>query len=124
MTETRPLDRVEDADIQAAVGSVVYVCPGTAPRSVPVTQETTVMELAVEHGIPGIVGVCGGQAMCGTCHVKVREEYLPGLPEPYAEELDILDSAVDHRDPLRSRLGCQLPVTPESTLIVDVVDSE
>ncbi|WP_442800067.1 hypothetical protein [Nocardia sp. NBC_01730] len=30
------------------------------------------MHAAVHNGVTGIVGECGGQAMCATCHVLVR----------------------------------------------------
>ncbi|MFD5007326.1 2Fe-2S iron-sulfur cluster-binding protein [Streptomyces mutabilis] len=125
MTENDQLDRQDHmARRQADAGSVVYVGAGAEPRAVSVTQPTTAMRLAVEHGVPGIIGECGGQAMCGTCHVKVRDEYLGDLPKPNEEELDILDVVITDRDPVRSRLACQLPVTPETSLVVDVPDTQ
>jgi 2Fe-2S ferredoxin len=55
----------------------------------------------------GIKGLCDGNAICGTCHVYVREDQLERLPEPDEFELDRLD-AVDSRRS-NSRLTCQLP---------------
>ncbi|HEV7168014.1 MAG TPA: 2Fe-2S iron-sulfur cluster-binding protein [Micrococcaceae bacterium] len=69
---------------------------------------TTVMRAAVGNGVAGIVGECGGQAMCATCHVYVREPYLDGLPGIGDDEEEMLDCTADPRDDVRSRLGCQL----------------
>lgn len=69
---------------------------------------TSVMRAAVAGGVAGIVGECGGQAMCATCHVYVRPEHLAGLPAVSEDEEEMLDCAAAERDPERSRLGCQL----------------
>lgn len=81
---------------------------------------TSIMRAAVANGVPGIIGECGGQAMCATCHVYVREEYVPGLPEIGEEEEEMLDCTVDPRDPERSRLGCQVFLSDGNDLEVDV----
>lgn len=67
-----------------------------------------VMRAAVENGVNGIVGECGGQAMCATCHVFVREPYLAKLPPIRDDEEEMLECTASPRDALRSRLGCQL----------------
>ncbi|WP_409184617.1 2Fe-2S iron-sulfur cluster-binding protein [Amycolatopsis sp. VS8301801F10] len=69
---------------------------------------SNVMRAAVENGIDGIVGECGGQAMCATCHVYVRAPYLPALPPLSEEEDEMLECTAADRDGRRSRLGCQL----------------
>ncbi|EMY34454.1 ferredoxin [Arthrobacter crystallopoietes BAB-32] len=68
----------------------------------------SVMRAAVTNGVAGIVGECGGQAMCATCHVYVREEYLEGLSGIGGDEDEMLDCTASPRDAVRSRLGCQL----------------
>ncbi|MFD1212457.1 2Fe-2S iron-sulfur cluster-binding protein [Arthrobacter sp. GCM10027362] len=70
---------------------------------------TSVMRAAVTNGVAGIVGECGGQAMCATCHVYVREDYLDGLPPVGDDEDEMLDCTTEERTP-RSRLGCQVTV--------------
>jgi 2Fe-2S ferredoxin len=73
---------------------------------------TTLMQAAVANGIEGIVGECGGSAMCATCHVYVDADPAQGLPPINAVEDEMLEStASERRD--NSRLSCQLRVTPE-----------
>ncbi len=67
----------------------------------------SLMELAVRHGLDGIVGECGGFAVCGTCHVTVPAEHRDRLPEPSAEEDQTLDTTAVPRGP-GSRLACQV----------------
>ncbi|WP_037354629.1 2Fe-2S iron-sulfur cluster-binding protein [Amycolatopsis orientalis] len=69
---------------------------------------SNVMRAAVENGVDGIVGECGGQAMCATCHVYVRAPYLSVLPPLSEEEDEMLECTAAERDGERSRLGCQL----------------
>lgn len=86
---------------------------------------SSVMRAAVQAGVRGIVGECGGQAMCATCHVYVRPEWLDRLPEIGDEEDEMLECTATPRDPERSRLGCQLVLGADLDEIeVDVPDSQ
>ncbi|WGW11412.1 2Fe-2S iron-sulfur cluster-binding protein [Saxibacter everestensis] len=85
----------------------------------------SVMRAAVTNGVPGIVGECGGNAMCATCHVYVREPYLASLPEISDDEEEMLDCTAAPRDEARSRLGCQLVLDNGlAELEVDVPDNQ
>ncbi len=66
----------------------------------------SVMRAAVRAGVPGIIGQCGGQAVCATCHVRVEAGDTDGLPAPDEDEDDTLEGVDDRHE--RSRLGCQL----------------
>ena len=86
---------------------------------------TSLMRAAVTNGVDGIVGECGGQAMCATCHVYVRPEYLDGLPEIGEDEEEMLECTAGPRDETRSRLGCQITVGADLEQIeVDVPDDQ
>jgi len=65
------------------------------------------MQAAVSSGIAGVVGECGGSAMCATCHVYVHPDWAAQLPEPLATELEMLDCTVSERRD-QSRLSCQI----------------
>jgi ferredoxin, 2Fe-2S len=71
---------------------------------------SSVMRAAVDAGVKGIVGECGGAAMCGTCHVLVDEQWLDRLPPMQRNEDELLDCTAASRE-WTSRLGCQLRMT-------------
>lgn len=68
----------------------------------------SVMRAAVTSGVRGVVGECGGNLMCATCHVYVCDPYMSELPPISDDEEEMLESTAAPRDPLRSRLSCQL----------------
>lgn len=99
---------------------VVYVSAGGDERVVDATAGDSVMATAVRSGVPGIIGECGGNVSCGTCHVWVRPEFSDAVGGPGDLEEDLLDlGASDRRG--TSRLSCQIVVRPElDGLTVDV----
>ncbi|MFT7461065.1 MAG: 2Fe-2S ferredoxin, partial [Planctomycetota bacterium] len=42
----------------------------------------TVMQAAVNNGVPGIVAECGGACSCATCHVKIDSDWYEKTPPP------------------------------------------
>jgi 2Fe-2S ferredoxin len=102
------------------VPKVIYVGGDGQEHVVDAVPGESVMATAVKNGVPGIVGECGGNASCATCHVWVREEFAPQVGGVNDMEEDLLDLAVSERRD-GSRLSCQIPVTPDlDGLIVDV----
>ena len=84
----------------------------------------SVMATAVKNGVPGIIGECGGNASCATCHVWVRDEFVPLVGEPGDTEDDLLEMGVSDRRE-GSRLSCQITVSPElDGLTVDIAPQE
>ncbi|MEX0322610.1 MAG: 2Fe-2S iron-sulfur cluster-binding protein [Puniceicoccaceae bacterium] len=79
------------------------------------------MEIAVDNGVDGIYGDCGGVCSCSTCHVKVRPQWQAKTGQASEIEQDILDLEDEADD--RSRLGCQIIMSDElDGLVVDVVE--
>lgn len=68
----------------------------------------SVMKLAVEHGVKGIDGDCGGVCSCATCHVHVSPEDIlkTGLASEIESDMLELDDNADEY----SRLSCQLDI--------------
>lgn len=60
-------------------------------------------------GIDEVLGLCGGLASCGTCHVHVAESWLGRLPAMRPDEDEVLGYS-DWRQ-TNSRLSCQIPLT-------------
>jgi 2Fe-2S ferredoxin len=99
---------------------IIYVDTAGVERAIDATSGDSVMATAVKNGVPGIIGECGGNASCATCHVWVREEFASLVGEPNDIEDDLLDLGVSERRS-SSRLSCQIPVTEDlDGLTVDV----
>ena len=64
---------------------------------------------AYELAPEGTIGICGGMAMCASCQCYVLSE--TDLPEMQDDEEAMLSEAFYVKD--NSRLGCQIPMTPE-----------
>ena len=92
--------------------TVNYIEPDGTLRSVDVAVGSSVKDGAIEHGVSGIVGLCGGAAMCGTCHVYVDEKDLHRLPTLDVIEDAMLSSTTSERRG-NSRLGCQITMSDE-----------
>ena len=60
-------------------------------------------------GVSEILGLCGGYASCGTCHVHVAEGWLGRLPAMRGDEEELL--GYSHWRQPSSRLACQIPFT-------------
>jgi 2Fe-2S ferredoxin len=66
----------------------------------------TLMETAMDAGVPGIDADCGGSCACGTCHVKVAGEWISKLPPVSDAESSMLVMTPEYEN--GSRLACQL----------------
>ena len=77
---------------------------------------SSVMQTAIDNAVPGIIGDCGGNTSCATCHGYVDPAGLDKL-EPIAEdEAAMLDGAM--RVEPNSRLTCQIRMSEELDGIV------
>jgi ferredoxin, 2Fe-2S len=66
----------------------------------------TLMQVALEHEITGILAECGGACSCGTCHVYVDSQWANQFPKPTESESFMLE--IVWEPSALSRLGCQL----------------
>src|SRR5258708_19376243 len=74
-----------------------------------IAEGVSVMQGAVANGVGGIVGECGGNAMCATCHVYVDVSQVASFPPMSADEDALLDGTASDRKP-NTRLSAQIPV--------------
>jgi 2Fe-2S ferredoxin len=89
---------------------IEFVLPGGGRRVVEAAEGASVMATAIAQGVDGIVGECGGNLMCATCHVHVPPPWGERLPQPSEEEEAMLEGTAAERR-ADSRLGCQVKVT-------------
>lgn len=69
----------------------------------------SVMALAVDNGVKGIDGDCGGVCSCATCHVHVLPEHVAKTGVASEIETDMLELDDDADE--FSRLCCQLEIS-------------
>lgn len=85
---------------------ITFVDPEGLHQRILAEPRGTLMEAAIAHEAPSIVGFCGGMCNCGTCHCYVQAPWAQRLSPPDANELDTLQRVLDRRD--ASRLACQI----------------
>jgi ferredoxin, 2Fe-2S len=120
----RPSGRRGDEEGRASVPTVIYVDTTGQEHTVEAVAGESVMATAVKNGVPGIIGECGGNASCATCHVWVRDDFVPLVGEPNDTEDDLLEMGVSDRRE-GSRLSCQIKMSDElDGLTVDIAPQE
>lgn len=91
---------------------ITFLLDDGTSQTVDAPNNWSIMQVAVEHKIKGIVGECGGAMSCATCHCYIHPDWKDKVTkqdnEQLIEENDILDMAFDIRE--TSRLGCQIKI--------------
>ncbi|MCG7207376.1 2Fe-2S iron-sulfur cluster-binding protein [Streptomyces arenae] len=85
-------------------------------RTVDADEGESLMQVAVRNGVPGILGECGGELSCATCHMYIAEPWATHFSPASDDEQDLLEMADDRRP--ESRLGCQLKVSESADGLV------
>lgn len=93
---------------------IAYVHSDGSTEIVMGSPGASIMTTATSAGVLGIVGECGGAAMCATCHVYVERSDIDRFDPMDEDEDEMLDETVSERRS-NSRLSCQL-------LLVDGMD--
>ncbi|WP_378949367.1 2Fe-2S iron-sulfur cluster-binding protein [Paracoccus sp. R86501] len=91
---------------------VTYVAADGTRTDVDAREGTSVMHAAVTHDVDGIVGECGGAMMCATCHCYVDADWQDRTGPRAEGEDDMLEGAASELTD-RSRLSCQIKLTPD-----------
>lgn len=96
---------------------ITYISPSGERRTVQAEAGTNLMTAALNNLVPGIVGECGGQMSCATCHVYVDQEWADRLAPITDDEQDMLEATA--AEPTKySRLSCQLICSAETDGVV------
>lgn len=102
---------------------ITYVAVDGTRQTIDVKVGGSVMQAAISNNVEGIVGECGGAAMCATCHVYLDEQSESGFSAPNDVELAMLESVVSERKD-NSRLGCQLILSDDMDVIVHLPERQ
>lgn len=70
----------------------------------------TLKDAALAAKVPGILGDCGGNLSCATCHVVVPDDWAEAVGGPETTEDFMLDATAVPREPT-SRLSCQIEMS-------------
>ncbi|GAA5314873.1 MAG: 2Fe-2S iron-sulfur cluster-binding protein [Candidatus Pelagadaptatus aseana] len=90
---------------------VTYVEHDGSEHKVEAEAGQTLMQAAMDNGVPGIDADCGGSCACGTCHVIVDEAWLGKLEAADAMEDSMLGMTPEQQS--GSRLSCQVSLSDE-----------
>ena len=77
---------------------------------------TSIMQTARDNLVRGIIGDCGGNCSCATCHGYVDPAWIDKLKPQSEDEALMLDGAMNLEG--NSRLTCQIKLTQELDGIV------
>ena len=88
-----------------------WILPDGREVAAEVAEGQSLMEAAVAIGVPLVIGECGGNMSCATCHVYVTEPWRAATGAPGTFEDDMLDVTDAERRP-ESRLSCQIRMSP------------
>jgi len=89
------------------MATVLFVEASGTEHRIDVPTGENLMRAALNEGLEGMVGECGGGLACATCHCYVEEDWADRLPAPAQTELDMLACTASERRP-SSRLSCQI----------------
>lgn len=103
---------------------VTYVSPDGTRTEVEAKDGDSVMHTAVANDIDGIIGECGGQMMCATCHCYVDDGWAETVGYRSEDESDLLDcTAFEAKE--TSRMSCQVKISSElEGLVIHLSESQ
>lgn len=81
----------------------------THSMEIPIDMGLSIMEICKANEM-GVLGTCGGIALCASCHVYLESAHTLSAP---TEDEEIMLDQVNHYK-INSRLGCQ--IRPDITM--------
>ena len=90
---------------------IVFTERGGGRREIDAPLGITLMEVARQHGVQGVVAQCGGACACSTCHVYIDPAWISKLEPRDEMEEGMLENAWEPR--ANSRLSCQIHITAD-----------
>tara|TARA_X000000950_G_scaffold254802_1_gene318896 strand:- start:748 stop:1104 length:357 start_codon:yes stop_codon:yes gene_type:complete len=106
----------------AALINVTFILPDGRSRTLQGTSDDTLMDVAVDNGVEGIIAQCGGGCTCCTCHCWIKAPWTERLPPASLDEAELLTYAIGYS--ANSRLACQVRLRPDLDGIVATIPAE
>ena len=91
--------------------SITYVEFDGTEHQVNAELGVSIMQNALNNGVPGIEADCGGECSCATCHIILSDDWFYRLGELSENEESMLGLNPERTE--LSRLSCQIPVSEE-----------
>jgi 2Fe-2S ferredoxin len=88
------------------MGNITFIEHNGTHHAVEIEDGKSLMQTAIDNGIPGIDADCGGACACGTCHVIVEDSWINTTGRATEDEIQMLDLTPEKTD--LSRLSCQI----------------
>jgi ferredoxin, 2Fe-2S len=102
---------------------VIFIDPAGLRHEVEAPAGRSLMQIAIDNSVPGILGDCGGSCSCATCHGYVDARWAAELPSMSETEVFMLEGVPDLRE--GSRLCCQIRMKPElDGIVVQLPDEQ
>ncbi|MFM2239530.1 MAG: hypothetical protein RJA69_904 [Pseudomonadota bacterium] len=89
--------------------TLLITTPDGAVHDVLAQPGLSLLQIADDARLDGLVAECGGSCVCATCHCIVHEDDLSRVAPPDDDENQMLDFTATDREP-GSRLACQLRI--------------
>lgn len=99
---------------------VTWKLPDGAEITAEVADGTNMMEAAVANNVPNVIGECGGNLACATCHVYVDDAWAGKTGDVEDFEDAMLDATEAERTQA-SRLSCQIVASGDLDGLVLIV---
>ena len=91
------------------MGHITFIEHSGEQHSTPIEEGKSLMQTAIDNGIPGIDADCGGACACGTCHVIFDDNWIKAVGAADNDETMMLELTPEKAE--TSRLSCQIPTT-------------
>lgn len=93
------------------MGQITFIEYDGTQHDVDLEAGKSLMQIAMDNGVPGVDADCGGECACGTCHVIVEADWFPETGEVVDDEKQMLAMTPEQAE--TSRLACQVHTTNE-----------
>jgi len=93
------------------MSSITFVEHNGTQHQVDIEEGRSLMQLAMDNGVPGVDADCGGECACGTCHVIVDKNWTSAVGIVTEVEIQMLDMTPEKEE--TSRLSCQISASKD-----------